>query len=146
MDEWTREQVEERLVEAADVLKRLPKVRVQGYFSLWPQIAYEFSDLVGQQPAHMRRPPPSPQAISHMEETLDWTKGLDTTDAKVVWARAERTPWKAICWRFGMSRATAYRRWEYGLCFITWRLNGRRPSAKLSRRVLISRARAVSSR
>lgn len=41
MDEWTREQVEERLVEAADVLKRLPEPRVQGYFSLWPKIAYE---------------------------------------------------------------------------------------------------------
>ena len=30
MADWTREQVEERLIEAADVMKRLPEVRVQG--------------------------------------------------------------------------------------------------------------------
>jgi hypothetical protein len=47
MADWTREQVEERLIEAADVMKRLPEVRVQGYFSVWPKIVYEFGDLVG---------------------------------------------------------------------------------------------------
>ena len=66
MDVWTRDQVEERLAEAADVLKRLPEVKMQGYFSTWPQIVYEFSDLVGQDPPRLRRPPPSPAAISRM--------------------------------------------------------------------------------
>ena len=36
MSEWTRELVEERLIEAADVMKRLPNVRVAGFFSTWP--------------------------------------------------------------------------------------------------------------
>ena len=50
MTEWTPSLVEARLAEAAYVLKRLPKEKVQGYFSTWPTMLYEFSDLVGQEP------------------------------------------------------------------------------------------------
>ena len=42
---WTPSLVEERLVEAADVLKRLPDETRQGYFSTWPAVLLEFSDL-----------------------------------------------------------------------------------------------------
>ena len=112
MDAWTRDQAKERLAEAADVLKRLPEVKVQGYFSTEPRIAYEFSDLVGQEPPRLRRGPPSPDAITRMEATLPWLQRLEPDDAKLVWARAEWTPWKPICRRFGISRAKAHRRWE----------------------------------
>jgi hypothetical protein len=37
-----------------------------------------------------------------------------------------------ICWRFGIARATAHRRWQYGLNLIAYRLNGRRVPAKRS--------------
>ena len=53
MAEWTPEMVEERLIEAAAVLKRLPPVRVGGYFNVWPKMMVEFSDLVGQTPEPM---------------------------------------------------------------------------------------------
>jgi hypothetical protein len=144
MVDWTPACVEARLHEAADVMKRLPNVRVQGYYSLWPKVLVEFSDLVGQEPARLRRPPPSPDAISRMEETLGWLHWLEAEDAKLVWARAERTPWKPICWRFGIARATAHRRWQYGLSVITWRLNGRRIPAKRSRSFVVESARRAS--
>lgn len=140
MADWTPACVEERLHEAADVMKRLPEVRVQGYYSLWPKMLAEFSDLVGQEPSRLKRPPPSPDAITRMEETLSWLRWLEAEDAKLAWARAERTPWKMICWRFGMCRATAHRRWEYALSLITWRLNGWRVPGKRSRRFVIERA------
>lgn len=35
---WTPLMVEERLVEAADVMRRLPDVRVPGHFNTWPKI------------------------------------------------------------------------------------------------------------
>ena len=35
---WTVEQVAERFREAAETARRLPPVRVQGYFNLWPPI------------------------------------------------------------------------------------------------------------
>lgn len=144
MTDWTREQVEERLIEAADVLKRLPEVRVQGYFSVWPRIAHDFGDLVGQEPPPMKRPPPSSQAISRMEATLPWLRWLEPDDARLVWARAEGAPWKPICWRFGISRATANRRWEYGIAVIVWRLNGKRVPTKRSRAFLVDRVRSAS--
>lgn len=54
--------------------------------------------------------------------------------ANLVWARVEGTSWKLICWRFGVSRATAHRRWQYGLSLIAYRLNGRRLTATRSGR------------
>ncbi len=142
---WTPEMVEERLVEAADVLKRLPSPRVQGFYSLWPAMAPSFDDLVGQTPRPMSRPRPQPDAIDRMEQTFDWFKWLEPEDVKLVWARAELSPWKMVCWRFGIARATAHRRCEYALSVIAWRLNGRRVPNKRSRQFLIERARSVST-
>jgi hypothetical protein len=140
MIDWTPERVRDRLTEAADVLKRLPAERVQGYFNLWPEVVHDFADLVGQSPEPMRLPPPPPAAITCMEETLDWVKFLAPDDARLVWARAEGAPWKAICWRFGVARATAHRRWQYGLAVIVLRLNGRPVPMKRSQAFVIERA------
>jgi Domain of unknown function (DUF6362) len=142
---WTPLMVEERLVEAADVMRRLPEVRVPGYFNTWPKILHEFADLVGQAPPHLKRPPPAPDAVSRMEETLGWLRWLEAEDARLVWERASSTRWKAICWRFGISRTTAHRRWEYALSLMAWRLNGRRTPAKRSRQSLVERVRFLSS-
>lgn len=140
-EQWTPLMVEERLEAAADVMRRLPPVTVQGYYSLWPRYRYEFADLVGQDPPKTRLPPPSPEAITRMDEAMEWLKWLEPEDAKLVWARAERTPWKGICVQFGTSRATAHRHWQYALVLIAWRLNGKRVSLKQSRRAFFERAR-----
>jgi hypothetical protein len=80
-----------------------------------------------------------------MEETITWMCLLERDDARLVWARAEGAPWKAICWRFGVARATAHRRWQYGLSVIAWRLNGRHVPRRRSRRFLVERVRVLSS-
>ena len=144
MADWTPDEVEARLKEAADVLDRLPDRNVQGYFNLWPEIVHDFADRVGQKPEPMRRPPPPAAAISRMEEALAWIRLLALEDGKLVWARAEGTPWKAICWRFGIARSTADRRWRYGLGVIAIRLNGRRVATRRSRSFVIQRSKAVS--
>lgn len=141
MTDWTRDDVRECLEEAAAVLRRLPDPRRQGYFNTWPRMLVEFGDLVGQEPAPTRLPPPSPQAISRMEATLPWLQWLEPDVAKLVWARAEGTQWKAICWRFGISRATASRRYDYGLSVIAWRLNGRQPHLRRGQQYLVETAR-----
>lgn len=144
MADWTPERVEDRLVEAADVLKRLPEEKVQGFFNVWPEVARDFADMVGAIPQPMRRPPPSAAAISRMEETLTWIRFLAPKDGKLLWARAEGAPWKAICWRFGVSRATAHRRWQYGLSVIALRLDGHRVPAKRSQSFVVDRAARLS--
>jgi len=133
MDNWTVEAVESRLEEAAQVIRRLPAVRVPGYFNTWPTMVVEFADRVGRQPERMRLPPPSTDAITRMEQSLEWLRWLHGEDAKLIWARADGTPWKHICCRFGIARATANRRYQYALALIAWRLNGRNAPAKRSR-------------
>ena len=54
MDRWTVEMVEDRLVEAAVVMRRLPSVRMPGYFNTSPKMVVEFADRVGQQPEPMQ--------------------------------------------------------------------------------------------
>jgi hypothetical protein len=138
---WTPSMVEERFIEAADVMKRLPEVRVPGYYSLWPKALHEFADLVGQEPPRLRRPLPTPAAISRMEEALGWLAWLDPTDAKIVWLRANGERWKTVCWKVGLARTAANQHWLYALCVIAWKLNGREPSRRRSRQHVIEIAR-----
>ena len=138
---WTPKLVEAQLAEAAAVLQRLPAPRRQGYFNTWPRHSYEFSDLVSQEPRQTSLPPPSPAAISRMEETLTWTIGLDPIDSRIIWLRAHNTPWKAICWKVGLQRSAANERWLFGLCIIAMNLNRQPVPRKRSRRYIIDRAR-----
>ena len=146
MNDWTPAMVEERLIEAAAVLRRLPRERGQGYFSTWPQTFVEFSDLVGQTPEPMRLPPPSAAAISRMDSALPWLLWLAPLDAKIVWRRASGERWKSICWSVGLARAAAHEHWLYALCVVAWRLNGRAAPKGVGRRELIGRLRAVRER
>lgn len=142
---WTPKLVEARLAEAAVVLQRLPEPQRQGYFNTWPHHSYEFGDLVGQEPRQTSLPPPSPSAISRMEETLTWTIGLDPIDGRIIWLRAHNTPWKAICWKVGLQRSAAAERWRYALCVIAMKLNRQAVPRNRSRRYVIERVRDIAS-
>jgi hypothetical protein len=142
MGDWTPATVEDRLESAADVFRSLPEVKPQGYFNAWPEYVHSFADQVGQEP-RTRRPRPGPRQITEADESLLWLRWLDPADARLLWLRANRKPWKLVCWELGISRATANRRWQYGIAVIVWRLNGRRLSAKASVRQVIRQAREV---
>ena len=123
---------------AVDVFARLPGVRPQGYFSAWPEYFHSFADQVGQEP-QMRRPRPSPRQITQAVEAMLWLRWLERDDARVVWLRANRTPWKKIGWEVGLSRPAANRHWQYGIAVIVWRLNGKRVPTKRSMEFVIKR-------
>ena len=131
MGEWTTAQVQDRLELAAGVMRQMPGVIPQGFFNAWPEYFHSFADKVGQEP-QMRRPRPSPRQITQAEEAMLWLRWLEKDDARLVWLRANGTPWKPICWELGISRATANRRWQYGIAVIVWRLNGKRVPTKRS--------------
>lgn len=139
MDNWTRTMVADRLELAADVMKALPAVRPQGYFNAWPEYLHSFGDQVEQQP-RMRKPLPSPRMITEADEALLWLRWIDKDIAQILWARANRTAWKGICWEHGISRAAANRRHEYGLAVIVWRLNGKTPPRKRSMQYVINQS------
>jgi hypothetical protein len=138
--EWTMARVQDRLESAADVMRQLPGVKPQGYFNAWPEYFHTFADQVGQEP-RMRRPRPGPRQITEAEEAMLWLRWLEVDDARLVWARVTGSRWKEVCWEFGVSRATADRRFRYGLAVIVWRLNGRRVPRKRSAAFVIGAVR-----
>ena len=71
-------------------------------------------------------------------------RAADQCSACGALPRADGMAWKPICWQFGLSRTAATKRWQYGLAVITWRLNGRVPSARRSQQFVIENANRLS--
>ena len=80
MTEWCTDTVAARLEEAANTGRRLPPVRVQGYYTVWPVfVRHEWETLASDEKVY--RPfPPSPKDIDRMLEVLrnqqaSWSAG-----------------------------------------------------------------------
>ena len=115
-------EVEERLRSAARTLRRLPNVKVQGYFSTWPTIIREPLEILQMEPEPMRLQP-STADITEMEEVLFvWLKFLEPEERRLVWLRAERVRWKLICGRFGVGRTKAWEMYRRALACIAAKL------------------------
>lgn len=106
---WTVTDVADRFEEAAQTLKRMPPVKVQGYFNAWPEIVRTVMEQLQADRLPMRLGPPTPDAISRMEETIQWIFWLDDEEERrLIWLRAERVYWKQICWRLGCGRTPRF--------------------------------------
>lgn len=115
-------EVEERLRSAARTLRRLPNVKVQGYFSTWPTIIREPLEILQMEP-ELLRITPSMADITEMEEVLFvWLKWLEPEERRLVWLRAERVRWKLICGRFGVGRTKAWEMYRRALASIAAKL------------------------
>lgn len=123
MADWTAEQVAQRFEEAAHTARRLPPVKVQGYFNGWPAIQRMPWENLGVEPEPCRFPP-SPKAIDRMIEAMQWVAWLEEDERHLIWMRANRCRWRVICSRFGCDRTTAWRRWQRAVDAVTSRLMG----------------------
>ena len=124
MAEWTIEDVAARFEEAASTGRRLPPVRVQGYFNTWPVIVRkEWETFAADE--HVYRPfPPDPDAIDRMLETMRWVLWLEEEQRHLVWMRAKDVDWKVIARRLACHRTTAWRAWQKALATVATNLNG----------------------
>lgn len=123
---YTVTDVADRFEEAAQTLHRLPRVGVKGYFNAMPPVIRTAAEILQEERLPMRMGPPSAEAISRMEEVLDWIWLLDDEDERrLIWLRAERVIWKRICWRLGCGRTKAWQMWTYALLKIVTRLNAK---------------------
>ena len=120
--EWTGEAVADHFEEAVRTLRKLPPVRVTGYFNAWPEVLRSAKEIAAMEPEPMRVLP-STGAITRLEQTFDWMLWITVEERKLIWLRAARVPWKAITWEFGCDRTTAWRRWTLALTKIAARLN-----------------------
>ena len=62
---WSVEQVAERFREAAQTARRLPPVRVQGYFNTWPAILREPWETYAAEDGLYRYPPDAAAIDAH---------------------------------------------------------------------------------
>ncbi|QQR69220.1 MAG: helix-turn-helix domain-containing protein [Alphaproteobacteria bacterium] len=122
MTKWTPTLVADRMEEAVATLRRLPPVKVRGYFSVWPTIKFAELEVLQQEklPIRLRA---QPDAIDRLEETLTWMPWLEVEERKLLWKRGAKMRWKAICWEFGCDRSTAWRKWVIALTKVSAQLN-----------------------
>ena len=116
---WTTDVVTSRLAEAARTAHRLPPVRVQGYFNVWPAFVRSEYERMAADDMRIYRFPPSPVDIDRMLVVMKWVQCLDVEQRKLVWMRAERWRWSDIGKRFGVAPRTAQRRWEVAIHAMT---------------------------
>lgn len=120
--DWTADDVADHFAEAFRTLRKLPPVKVQGYFGAWPQILRSAREIAAMEPEPMRVWP-SAAAITRLEQTFGWVLWIEEPERKLVWSRAARVPWKVIAGEMGCDRTTAWRRWQLALTTIAARLN-----------------------
>ncbi len=124
MTEWCTDTVAARLEEAANTGRRLPPVRVQGYYTVWPAfVRQEWETLAADEKVY--RPfPPSPKDIDRMLEVMRWVQWLEVEQRHLVWMRAKRYGWREIGIRFACCTKTAQRHWQKSLQTLADHLNG----------------------
>lgn len=126
MTTWTNDAIAARFEEAIDTVRRLPPVRVQGYFNVWPVIVRQQWEQLARDKGY--KPfPPSPEAIDRMVETMKWVIPLTVDERHLVWMRATGVEWVDIGKRFGCERTTAWRRWQRAIGKVAAHLNGIAP-------------------
>lgn len=85
------------LAEAADTLRRLPSGLRRARLSSWPPVVRQSASLLGPSEEGRTRPAaPSPQAIDRMDRVLPWLYGCDEEARRLIWARANRVPWRRL--------------------------------------------------
>jgi hypothetical protein len=125
MAEWETDAVAQRFAQAARTARRLPPVRVQGYFSVWPAfVRTEYERMAGDGDAPLRFPP-TPKDVDQMLEAMRWVQWLEVDQRKLVWMRANRYRWAEIATCHGCVVRTAQRRWEIAVWAVTQNLNGK---------------------
>lgn len=124
ISKWTVTDVADRFEEAVSTLRRMPPVRVRGYFNTMPEVIRTTAEILQAEKLPLRLGPPPADAISRMEETIQWIFWLDDEDERrLVWLRAAHVPWGPICRRMGFGRTKGWQIWSYALIKIMTRLN-----------------------
>ena len=121
---WTCGQVADRFTDAAATARRLPPVKVQGYFNCWPALARSEWESYSAEEAPRVRFPPTPQDIERMLETMRWVLWLEVEQRHLVWMRAKRYGWREIGIRFACCTRTAQRHWQMSIFEVVEQLNG----------------------
>lgn len=90
LSSYTSGQIAERVREAHDTLKRLPRevIAPAGLASHWPDIVRDTRDAYGYTKSRMRLGAPDSKAIDRMHEVFDWLMRFfqeQPAEARILW-------------------------------------------------------------
>lgn len=122
--DWTMDDVEGRLVEAADTLKRVRVPDIRRNLTRWPDFVRAAREAYGYQTSRVRLAPASPGAIDRLDATLAWLRWLSHPAQRILWGRANGVSWRRIAVFAGKSPNTCRAWYLAALHHITARLNG----------------------
>ena len=103
---YTAAEVADRVAEAVDTLKRLPQKGMQKNITRWPEFVRASHEAYGYGDARLRPAPASPEAISRLDETLEWLRLVPRDAQKILWCRANGLSWRRIAGFAGKSPNT----------------------------------------
>ena len=121
---WTVAELANRFENAAVTARRLPSVRVQGYFNPWLSMALQVQERYPDSDRKLRLPPPVPIEVQEMLEAMRWVQLVDVEKRHLIWMRANRFGWVEIGRRFACDRNTASGRWNRALEMLAAQING----------------------
>ena len=127
-DKWSPKMIAARMEEAVRTLRSLhvTGLKPKGYGSSWPDVVHDSSEAYGWGDAEFRPGPPLPDAISRMDEALNWLHWLEPDQSRLVWLHATGMARKKICAVVGMSPGKAWRMWAAALMTIASAINASR--------------------
>ena len=115
---WSQDEVADYFIQASRTAHKLPPVRVQGHFNVWPTIVRTDYERMASDDAPVYRFPPTPAEVDCMLEVMGWVQWLEVEQRHLVWMRAARYRWYDIGKRFGCAPRTAQRRWEIAMYIV----------------------------
>ena len=71
---WGEAEVETRLYEAVDTLKRVPAPHMRVHVTRWPAYVHDSHEAYGYTGFRAPRSPATAAAITRLDETLEWLK------------------------------------------------------------------------
>lgn len=121
---WNPKIVMGALMQAAAIHRRMPEVRVQGYFTLWPEaMKDDWERLYDMLNGKSTLGSPFPPEVTYHEEVMEWLRLLERSKQQLLWMRANRVPWKILVDEFGRSKPTLWREMNDSLEVIVRHLN-----------------------
>jgi hypothetical protein len=71
---WSESEIEARIEEAVETLKRVPVPDIQRSVTKWPEFVHDAHEAYGYGGFRPPRSPAAPDAISRLDETLGWLR------------------------------------------------------------------------
>ena len=114
------DEIKENLIFAANIMRRLPAVKAQGYHCTWPKFCTDADDFCNEGEVWLM---PLPQEITAMENILSWLEYTSFENRRIIWLRSCGMGWKRISDRTHRSRSGLIRIYNSGLKEICETLN-----------------------